>query len=42
MNSKVSTRWHRLSLDGSNWQEVDLFNYQKEVQTKTVEKLSQR
>jgi len=40
--AQVSHRWHRLSLDGSNWTEVDLFNYQKDVQTKTVRKLSKR
>ena len=39
---KVSSLWNRLALDGSNWQTVDFFHYQKDVQTKTVENLSKR
>lgn len=40
--AQVSSLWHRLALDGSNWQKVDLFHYQKDVKTITVQNISKR
>ncbi|VDD96652.1 unnamed protein product [Enterobius vermicularis] len=34
--------WNLLALDGSNWQRVDLFNFQKDVKTPVVENLAKR
>ncbi|RCN31580.1 leucine Rich repeat-containing domain protein [Ancylostoma caninum] len=34
--------WNVLALDGSNWQRVDLFTFQKDVKAATVENLARR
>ncbi|KAE9416881.1 hypothetical protein Angca_004313 [Angiostrongylus cantonensis] len=34
--------WNVLALDGSNWQRVDLFTFQKDVKVATVENLARR
>ncbi|VDM70436.1 unnamed protein product [Strongylus vulgaris] len=34
--------WNILALDGSNWQRVDLFTFQKDVKAATVENLARR
>ena len=38
----VSKYWNTLALDGSNWQYVDLFNFQTDVNACVVENLSKR
>lgn len=30
--AQVSKYWNVLALDGSNWQKVDLFNFQRDVE----------
>ncbi|CAB3403188.1 unnamed protein product [Caenorhabditis bovis] len=34
--------WNVLALDGSNWQSVDLFTFQKDVKTAVIENLARR
>lgn len=34
--------WNELALDGSNWQFVDLFNFQKDINSALIQRLSQR
>ena len=34
--------WNSLALDGSNWQFVDLFYFQKDVSSNVVENLAKR
>uniref|UniRef100_A0A1I7WSY6 F-box domain-containing protein n=1 Tax=Heterorhabditis bacteriophora TaxID=37862 RepID=A0A1I7WSY6_HETBA len=34
--------WNILALDGSNWQQVDLFTFQRDVKAATVENLARR
>jgi hypothetical protein len=34
--------WNKLAMDGSNWQDVDLFYFQKDVKTPVVESLAKR
>lgn len=34
--------WNILALDGSNWQRVDLFEFQRDVQDAVVENLAKR
>lgn len=38
----VSKYWNTLALDGSNWQYVDLFNFQTDVSERVVENLAKR
>lgn len=33
--AQVSKSWNVLALDGSNWQRIDLFDFQKDVEVKT-------
>ena len=40
--AQVSKYWNSLALDGSNWQYVDLFNFQKDVSVFVVENIAQR
>ena len=39
---QVSKSWNILALDGSNWQQVDLFEFQVDVEGIVVENLSKR
>ncbi|XP_070184697.1 F-box/LRR-repeat protein 20-like, partial [Littorina saxatilis] len=40
--AQVCKTWNLLALDGSNWQRVDLFEFQKDVEGPVVENLSKR
>uniref|UniRef100_A0A915CQX8 F-box domain-containing protein n=1 Tax=Ditylenchus dipsaci TaxID=166011 RepID=A0A915CQX8_9BILA len=40
--AQVCRSWNKLAMDGSNWQSVDLFDFQKDVKTAVVESLARR
>uniref|UniRef100_A0A915I0V2 F-box domain-containing protein n=1 Tax=Romanomermis culicivorax TaxID=13658 RepID=A0A915I0V2_ROMCU len=40
--AQVCKNWYTLALDGSNWQHVDLFTFQKDVKGNVVENLAKR
>ena len=40
--AQVSKAWNMLALDGSNWQEVDLFEFQADIEGIVVENLAKR
>ncbi|CAD5214938.1 unnamed protein product [Bursaphelenchus okinawaensis] len=40
--AQVCRIWNRLAMDGSNWQRVDLFEFQKDIKASVVENLAQR
>lgn len=40
--AQVSRAWNSLALDGSNWQRVDLFSFQTEVNSPVIQRLSSR
>ncbi|RUS75945.1 hypothetical protein EGW08_016291 [Elysia chlorotica] len=40
--AQVSKYWNMLALDGSNWQKIDLFNFQTVIEGPVVEYMSQR
>ncbi|XP_062814382.1 F-box/LRR-repeat protein 2 isoform X4 [Anolis carolinensis] len=40
--AQVSKAWHILALDGSNWQRIDLFNFQTDVEGRVLENISKR
>jgi len=40
--AQVSRAWSVLALDGSNWQRVELFDFQKDVKTNVIQSLSRR
>nr|XP_054750628.1 F-box/LRR-repeat protein 20-like [Lytechinus pictus] len=40
--AQVSKYWNLLALDGSNWQKVDLFNFQTDIEGPVVEHISKR
>ncbi len=40
--AQVSRSWNILALDGSNWQRVDLFIFQTDIETVVVENLARR
>ncbi|KAI1699468.1 f-box-like domain-containing protein [Ditylenchus destructor] len=40
--AQVCRSWNKLAMDGSNWQDVDLFFFQKNVNTAVVESLARR
>ena len=40
--AQVSKAWNMLALDGSNWQEVDLFEFQVDIEGIVVENLAKR
>uniref|UniRef100_A0A3P8X9K6 F-box/LRR-repeat protein 2 n=1 Tax=Esox lucius TaxID=8010 RepID=A0A3P8X9K6_ESOLU len=39
---QVSKAWNVLALDGSNWQKIDLFNFQTDIEGRVVENISKR
>lgn len=40
--AQVSNYWNLLALDGSNWQHIDLFDFQTDVNSNVVENISKR
>jgi len=40
--AQVSKAWNSLALDGSNWQSVDLFNFQTDVNSPVIQRLGSR
>lgn len=40
--AQVCRSWNKLAMDGSNWMDVDLFLFQREVKTAVVESLAKR
>uniref|UniRef100_A0A914HZX8 F-box domain-containing protein n=1 Tax=Globodera rostochiensis TaxID=31243 RepID=A0A914HZX8_GLORO len=40
--AQVCRSWNKLAMDGSNWMDVDLFSFQREVKTTVVESLAKR
>nr|CAH7716741.1 unnamed protein product [Callosobruchus chinensis] len=40
--AQVSKAWNILALDGSNWQRIDLFDFQKDVEGPIIENISRR
>ncbi|KAJ0170131.1 hypothetical protein K1T71_014059 [Dendrolimus kikuchii] len=40
--AQVSKLWNILALDGSNWQRIDLFEFQRDVEGPVIENISQR
>uniref|UniRef100_A0A674CAZ9 F-box and leucine-rich repeat protein 2 n=1 Tax=Salmo trutta TaxID=8032 RepID=A0A674CAZ9_SALTR len=40
--SPSSQAWNVLALDGSNWQKIDLFNFQTDIEGRVVENISKR
>lgn len=34
--AQVSKSWNLLALDGSNWQKIDLFNFQTDIEVMTL------
>ncbi|XP_069776840.1 F-box/LRR-repeat protein 2 isoform X2 [Narcine bancroftii] len=40
--AQVSKAWNILALDGSNWQRIDLFNFQTDIEGRVVENISKR
>lgn len=34
--AQVSKSWNLLALDGSNWQKIDLFNFQTDIEVKYI------
>ncbi|ERL85054.1 hypothetical protein D910_02477 [Dendroctonus ponderosae] len=40
--AQVSKAWNVLALDGSNWQRIDLFAFQKDVEGPVIENISRR
>ncbi|GIY02274.1 hypothetical protein CEXT_427671 [Caerostris extrusa] len=40
--AQVSKQWNILALDGSNWQRIDLFNFQTDIEGDVVENISKR
>ena len=41
-SAQVSKAWNVLALDGSNWQKVDLFEFQVDIEGIVVENLARR
>ncbi|CAG0900151.1 unnamed protein product [Cyprideis torosa] len=41
-SAQVSRYWNTLALDGSNWQRVDLFNFQRDIEGNVVENLARQ
>ena len=41
-SAQVSKAWNILALDGSNWQNVDLFEFQVDIEGVVVENLAKR
>ncbi|KAM6042502.1 F-box/LRR-repeat protein 20 isoform 7-T8 [Theristicus caerulescens] len=40
--AQVSRAWNVLALDGSNWQRIDLFGFQRDIEGRVVENISKR
>uniref|UniRef100_A0A6I8NCV8 F-box and leucine rich repeat protein 2 n=1 Tax=Ornithorhynchus anatinus TaxID=9258 RepID=A0A6I8NCV8_ORNAN len=40
--AQISKAWNVLALDGSNWQRIDLFNFQTDIEGRVVENISKR
>uniref|UniRef100_A0AC34GSS4 F-box domain-containing protein n=1 Tax=Panagrolaimus sp. ES5 TaxID=591445 RepID=A0AC34GSS4_9BILA len=40
--AQVCRYWNTLAMDGSNWQQVDLFQFQKDIKASVVESLAER
>uniref|UniRef100_A0A7N8YL63 F-box and leucine-rich repeat protein 20 n=1 Tax=Mastacembelus armatus TaxID=205130 RepID=A0A7N8YL63_9TELE len=40
--AQVSRSWNVLALDGSNWQRIDLFDFQRDIEGRVVENISKR
>uniref|UniRef100_A0A671N2Q6 F-box and leucine-rich repeat protein 20 n=4 Tax=Cyprininae TaxID=2743694 RepID=A0A671N2Q6_9TELE len=40
--AQVSRSWNLLALDGSNWQRIDLFDFQRDIEGRVVENISKR
>ncbi|CAJ0967276.1 unnamed protein product [Ranitomeya imitator] len=40
--AQVSRAWNVLALDGSNWQRIDLFDFQRDIEGRVVENISKR
>ncbi|KAI4467453.1 hypothetical protein MML48_2g00021067 [Holotrichia oblita] len=40
--AQVSRAWNILALDGSNWQRIDLFDFQKDVEGPIIENISRK
>ena len=40
--AQVSRAWNELALDGSNWQFVDLFSFQRDINSALIQRLSSR
>uniref|UniRef100_A0A9J2P2H8 F-box domain-containing protein n=1 Tax=Ascaris lumbricoides TaxID=6252 RepID=A0A9J2P2H8_ASCLU len=40
--AETCRQWNMLALDGSNWQQVDLFRFQKDIKAPVVENLAKR
>uniref|UniRef100_A0A8C9TJY4 F-box and leucine rich repeat protein 20 n=1 Tax=Scleropages formosus TaxID=113540 RepID=A0A8C9TJY4_SCLFO len=40
--AQVSRAWNILALDGSNWQQIDLFDFQRDIEGRVVENISKR
>uniref|UniRef100_A0A0N4T922 F-box domain-containing protein n=1 Tax=Brugia pahangi TaxID=6280 RepID=A0A0N4T922_BRUPA len=40
--AQTCRHWNLLALDGSNWQQVDLFQFQKDIKAPVVENLAKR
>ncbi|KAF4521328.1 hypothetical protein B566_EDAN002333 [Ephemera danica] len=40
--AQVSKMWNELALDGSNWQRIDLFDFQTDVENTVVENIARR
>ena len=40
--AQVSRAWSILALDGSNWQRVNLFEFQKDIKSHVIQSLSRR
>lgn len=40
--AQVSRYWNVLARDGSNWQKIDLFNFQRDIEGPVIENISHR
>lgn len=40
--AKVSRYWNILARDGSNWQKIDLFDFQRDIEGPVIENISHR
>lgn len=40
--AQVNKYWNVLALDGSNWQKIDLFEFQCDIEGRVIENISQR